>query len=402
MNTISKPELLIPVGNLEKLQTAVFYGADAVYLGGQKFGLRSAADNFSLAEIALGTTFAHKHNCKVYITLNSFLHDNEMISLKNYITHLEKSMVDAVIVSDIGAIDLIRQLSSVPIHLSTQASCLNSQSAQYWKSLGIKRIILGREISIKEAKAIKKVIEIEMFVHGAMCSAYAGHCSISNYTAGRDSNRGGCKQSCRFPYKIDPKNKANATHTQLMSSKDLCGINVLPDFIEAGIDSLKVEGRMKSSLYIATTAKIYRKAIDSYLAGKWNEKLLQKLRYELEKIPHRNYYLGHLRKPENLDSICLKPEMHSACNYEFLGSIKHIEKNKMLVYLKNDIYLNEEFEVLPFNRLAQQGNATKIHDVLHNTIDHGTQERLIWLPLTPYAKVSNVLRKKKRKNDDEV
>ena len=195
-------ELLAPAGNLNKLKIAVLYGADAIYLAGPKYGLRSASDNFSDTELCEGIQFAHKNNCKTYVTLNAFLHDKELEDLPEYVSFLEQINVDAVIVSDLGVMTIVQQYSKLPIHLSTQASCLNIHAAKTWKKLGAKRLVLGREVSLEEAGKIRKStgIEVELFVHGSMCSAYSGNCTISNYTSGRDSNRGGCVQSCRFYY----------------------------------------------------------------------------------------------------------------------------------------------------------------------------------------------------------
>ncbi len=297
-------ELLAPAGNLDKLKTAVLYGADAVYLAGPRFSLRGASENFSDTELSEGIRFAHQNNCKSYITLNAFLNDEELKELRNYVRFLEKTGVDAVIVSDLGVLTVVQEHSKLPIHLSTQASCLNIHSAKVWKHLGVKRLVLGREVSLEEAGRIRKEvdIEIELFIHGAMCMSFSGNCTISNYTAGRDSNRGGCIQSCRFTYSaISVKNSIDANsldifQSSLMSSKDLCGIELLPKFFKTGIDSIKVEGRMKGPLYAATTTSAYALALkwcNSTPHEKWSKKL-QDLSRMLEKIPHRGFTDGFL------------------------------------------------------------------------------------------------------------
>ena len=201
------PELLSPAGSLEKLKVSISYGADAVYCGGQKFGLRSAADNLTYQELEEGVNFAHEKNAKVFVVLNSFLHDQDLEELPSFVRFLEEVGVDAVIVSDLGVVRTVRSVSKIPIHLSTQASCLNIQSALFWKKMGVQRIVLGREVSLEEASQIKKEtgLEIELFIHGSMCMAYSGNCVISNYTSGRDSNRGGCAHSCRFEYTLEGK-----------------------------------------------------------------------------------------------------------------------------------------------------------------------------------------------------
>ena len=199
------PELLSPAGNLEKLKIAINYGADAVYLGLQKFGLRSAAENFNLSELNEGVQYAHQRNAKVFVVLNAYLHDKELEELPAYLKEMEAAGVDAVIVSDLGVVKCVLNHSSIPVHLSTQASCLNYRSAKLWKDMGAERIVLGREISLEQAAKIKEKvdIELEMFIHGSMCMAYSGNCVISNYTQGRDSNRGGCAHSCRFEYSLE-------------------------------------------------------------------------------------------------------------------------------------------------------------------------------------------------------
>ena len=209
------PELLAPAGNLEKLKIAVLYGADAVYLAGPCFGLRAGTDNFSDEEMEEGVAFAHQRGVKVYVTLNSFPHDEELLNLPDYVKFLESCGVDAVIVSDAGMLSVAQRHSNLAIHLSTQASCLNSQAAVLWKNLGVKRIVLGRELSIDQARVIRERagIEVEMFIHGSMCMAYSGNCIISNYTLGRDSNRGGCAQSCRFSYSIREIKKEQRART---------------------------------------------------------------------------------------------------------------------------------------------------------------------------------------------
>ncbi len=300
-------ELLAPAGNLNKLKIAVLYGADAVYLAGPKYGLRSASDNFSNTELYEGIQFAHQNNCKTYVTLNAFLHEKELKELPEYVSFLEQSNVDAVIVSDLGVMTVVQQHSKMPIHLSTQASCLNIHAAKAWQRLGAKRLVLGREVSLEEAGKIRKAsgIEVELFVHGAMCTAYSGNCIISNYTSGRDSNRGGCVQNCRFYYSAiqdsiiqkdynsenfeefnvtDSENKnvneniPGNYSASLLSSKDLRGMRLLPKYIENGVDCIKVEGRMKSALYAAATTSAYSQALkwcNSTSKEKWNKKLIE-------------------------------------------------------------------------------------------------------------------------------
>ncbi len=242
---IQVPELLAPAGSLDKLKVAIDYGADAVYLAGLKFGLRSAAENFTTQELEEGVKYAHERGAKTYVVINGFLHDEDLAELPEFVKLLEELGVDAIIASDLGVIQTIKKHSSTPIHLSTQASCLNVSSAKFWKKQGVERVVLGREVSIKEAGKIKREagVEVEMFVHGSMCMAYSGNCVISNFTQGRDSNRGGCAHSCRFEYSLKFENEEEKRRAYFMSSKDLNGLAHLEEFIKEGIDSIKGGGK---------------------------------------------------------------------------------------------------------------------------------------------------------------
>ncbi len=374
-------ELLAPAGNLNKLKIAVLYGADAIYLAGPKYGLRSASDNFSDTELCEGIQFAHKNNCKTYVTLNAFLHDKELEDLPDYISFLEKINVDAVIVSDLGVMTVVQKHSKLPIHLSTQASCLNIHAAKTWKKLGAKRLVLGREVSLEEAGKIRKAtgIEVELFVHGSMCSAFSGNCTISNYTSGRDSNRGGCVQSCRFYYSsINEKNiqtdviKENYEDSKftglgnkkfienipeinsasLFSSKDMRGMRLLPQYIENEVDSIKVEGRMKSALYVATTTSAYSQAIkwcSLKSREKWNEKLID-LSEVLEKVPHRGYTEASLEKQAGLDSIYNGKRNGDNTGYQIAGVVLEVKKGEsFIIQSQNTFDQQNTLEVLSFD-----------------------------------------------------
>lgn len=319
------PEILSPAGSLDKLKVAVLYGAHAVYVGGQKFGLRTAADNFTQDELREGMIFAHERGAKVYVVLNSFLHDKDLEELPEFVKFLAEIKTDAVIVSDLGVVKTVRAHSSIPIHVSTQASTLNVEAAKLWKNMGATRIVLGREVSIKEAGKIKREagIEIEMFIHGSMCMAYSGHCVISNFTQGRDSNRGGCAHSCRFEYSLDmgldtmEKKKAF-----FMSSKDLEGLRLLPEFIKEEIDSLKIEGRMKSHLYAGTMSKVYSEALDFYRAhGHFLSEDLLSWEAELSKVSHRSYTEASLVDKAGADSIFNERESDSECEWQMVGTV---------------------------------------------------------------------------------
>ena len=374
-------ELLAPAGNLNKLKIAVLYGADAVYLAGPKYGLRGASDNFSDIELYEGIKYAHQNNCKTYVTLNAFLNDKELIDLPNYVRFLEKNKVDAVIVSDLGVMTVVQKHSKLPVHLSTQASCLNIHAAKTWKRLGAKRLVLGREVSLEEAGKIRKEagIEVELFVHGAMCTAYSGNCTISNYTSGRDSNRGGCVQSCRFYYSSNKdsivKKEINTEHfeesyftdsenikkdentlenhsSSLLSSKDLRGMRLLPKYIENGVDCIKVEGRMKSALYAATTTIAYSQALKwcKFASRKKLSEKLSELSTVLEKIPHRGYTEASLEKQAGLDSIYRGDRNGVISGYQIAGIVLEVQKgNYFIMQTKNAFDQNNTLEVLAFD-----------------------------------------------------
>lgn len=349
------PELLSPAGSLEKLKVSVLYGADAVYLGGQKFGLRQASDNFTYEELAEGVEFAHSRGSLVYVVLNSFLHDKDLVELPEFLHLLTELKVDAVIVSDLGVISTIRKHSNLVIHLSTQASCLNVESAKLWQQMGAQRIVLGREVTIKEAAKIKKEtgLEIEMFVHGSMCMAFSGNCVISNYTQGRDSNRGGCAHSCRFEYSIDfndpTKNTEEAKKAYFMSSKDLEGIRLLPEFIDARIDSLKVEGRNKSHHYAGTISKVYGDALRYYREhGNFLSSDMLSWEEELRKVSHRDYTTGSLDTYAGESSIYNQRE-HDDNEYVVSGIVLEATRDQhLLVDVKSAFHPGDILEVMPF------------------------------------------------------
>lgn len=298
-----KPELLAPAGSLEKLKIAIHYGADAVFIGGQEFGLRSNADNFSIEEMREGVEFANKYGAKVYVTTNIFAHNENMDGLEEYLSALQEVGVTGIIVADPLIIETCKRVApKVEVHLSTQQSLSNWLAVKYWKEEGLHRVVLAREVGLEEMLEMKKQvdIEIEAFIHGAMCISYSGRCVLSNHMTARDSNRGGCCQSCRWEYDLFETDenqedvKENPLFTQedaryTMSPKDLNLLLSIPQLIEAGIDSLKVEGRMKSIHYVATVTSVYRKVIDAYCADPDNFKIKKEWVEELEKCANRDF-----------------------------------------------------------------------------------------------------------------
>lgn len=259
-------ELLAPAGNLEKLKIAITYGADAVFIGGQNFSLRARASNFTLDDIEEATTFAHERGKKVYVTTNIIPHDNDLSGLANYLVELEARGVDAIICASPAIIDVARRHTHLEIHLSTQQSALSTRAVNYWYNRGVKRIVLARELDIHQIENVSKhtPADVEVFIHGGMCMSFSGRCSLSDNMTGRDANRGGCAHSCRWQYELNAYGKAVSKRPFTMSSKDLQAIQYIPDLIDAGVASLKIEGRMKSLHYIATVVSTYRQVIDEY------------------------------------------------------------------------------------------------------------------------------------------
>ena len=339
-----QPEIVAPAGNFSKLKTAVLYGADTVYFSGQKYGLRMGADNFSLEEIEKGVKYCHSNGCKAYITLNSYFHDCDFLHFLDYLSFLNEIKVDAVICSDLAVVNTVKKNTTIAVHLSTQAFVLNASHAALWKELGVKRIVLGRELSIKQASYIQKYIgiETELFVHGAMCMSYSGHCTISNYTAGRDSNRGGCIQSCRHLYNIQETGKTKT----LLSSKDLNGASFFSNFIKHKICAAKIEGRMKSELYLATCVRVY-KMLKNQISSKEKEEIFFDWEKDLEKIPHRNYTLGSLAQKATTESV-YNGTIPNPAQYKFLGILVFYDKKKQEAFLhcKNPIEENQSIEIL--------------------------------------------------------
>lgn len=358
---MKKVELLAPAGSLEKLKMAVLYGADAVYLGGEEFGLRAYAENFSMDDMKAGIDFAHSKGKKVYVTMNIFPHNEDLKKMPDYIEEIKKLNADAVILSDPGVFTMVREIApDMDIHISTQANNTNWMSARFWYDHGAKRIVLARELSLSEIKEIRQQIpddlELEIFVHGAMCISYSGRCLLSNYMAGRDSNRGQCAHPCRWKYHLVEEKRPgeyipvveNERGTFIFNSKDLCMIEYLPQIIESGVTSLKIEGRMKSSFYVATIVKAYRDALDSYYEMGENYKFNPKWLEELSKASHREYSTGfYFGKPSSKGQI-----YHTSSyirDYDFVGVVTAYDKATGIatVEQRNRMFKGEEIEVVP-------------------------------------------------------
>ena len=355
---MNKPELLAPAGNLEKLKTAINFGADAVYLGGNKLNLRAFADNFTDEELKQGIEFAHSKGKKVYVTVNILPRNEDLIELKDYLIDLKNIGADAILVADPGIIATAKEVvPDLELHLSTQASCINYKSALFWHNIGVKRVVMAREMSLKEFKELReklpKECEIEAFVHGSMCMAYSGKCSMSNYMTGRDANRGECAQPCRYKYNLFEEKSSTEYHkvikdsdgTFIMNSKDLCMIEYIPELMNSGITSFKIEGRMKSAFYAASAVKAYREAIDSYLENpegyvfnpKWMDYLL--------KPSHRMYSTGFYFNEE------IKQNCESSSyirDYDIVGIVRDYSKelNTATIEQRNKVYNGDTIEIL--------------------------------------------------------
>lgn len=308
---IKAPELLSPAGNFEKLKAALLYGADAVYLAGQSFGMRSAADNFSVEELNEAVRYTHERGKRLFLTLNTMPHGDEYAALREFLHEIKDFGIDAYIVADLGVMATLREIiSDAEIHVSTQASIVSPEAAMAYVAMGAKRLVLARELDLEEIKAIRlripQDIELEAFVHGSMCVSYSGRCMLSNLMTGRDANRGKCTQPCRWNYIIYEEKRPDLPipieqtelGTFIMSSKDMCTIEHIPELIEAGINSFKIEGRMKSAYYTAVVTNAYRMAIDSYMSDPENYEYNPLWLRELESVSHREYCTGYyLDKP---------------------------------------------------------------------------------------------------------
>ena len=317
------PELLSPAGDLERLKYAILYGADAVYVGGNVLGLRANAINFTMEELKEGTKFVHDHGKKIYVTVNIVLHNKEIKLVKDYLKELDKIGVDAIIVSDPLIVDTALKETNLEVHLSTQQSTLNVEACKYWVAKGVKRIVLGREVSKEEIKEIidNVDVDIECFIHGAMCAGYSGRCVLSNYFTNRDANRGGCSQICRWDFDLldENKNKIEAEKPFTFCTKDLSMLRYIGDMIDLGIKSFKIEGRMRSIYYLATVVSVYRKAIDDYLAGKYEynsylENILNRVANR-DSIPQ--FFDGNQSKNTNYYNGRIE-----LSNQDFLGVVK--------------------------------------------------------------------------------
>ena len=398
---MKKPELLIPAGNLDTLKTAVIYGADAVYIGGESFSLRAKADNFDRNSMTEAIAFAHEHGVKVYVTVNIFAHNYDLEAAKEYFTELKEIKPDALIISDPGLFAMARRIvPEIDIHISTQMSTSNYESFLFWQQLGAKRVVNARELSLKELKEIRAKIapelEIESFVHGAMCISYSGRCLLSGFMTGRSANQGACTHPCRWNYAVMEEKRPGEYFpveetergTFIFNSKDLCMIDHIPELIDAGIDSFKVEGRMKTALYVAVTARVYRRAIDDYLKDpKLYKASLDFYREEIAKCTYREFTTGfYFGKPDS--SAQIYDNNTYVRKYIYHGTTEEVlPDGGIIIEQKNKFSVGDEIEILKPNCESEKVKVLGINDALtgeaQESCPHSKQKLIIHLSKTP-------------------
>ena len=358
-----KVELLVPAGSLEVLKVAVDYGADAVYIGGQAYGLRAKADNFSIEEMKKAVKYAHAKNAKVYVTANIFAHNYDIEGMKAYFEQLKDTGVDAVLVSDPGIFMLAKEIMpDMELHISTQANNTNYLTYNFWYNMGAKRVVTARELSLVEIKQIREHIpedmEIESFMHGAMCISYSGRCLLSSYFTGRDANRGACTHPCRWKYHIVEETRPGEympvneddRGTYIFNSKALCMIEHIPEMIDAGIDSFKIEGRMKTALYVATVARTYRKAIDDYMESpELYRSNMEYYKSEIAKCTYRQFTTGFYFGKTDQDSQIYDNNTYIK-NCTYIGNVQEVTEDGLVAFeQKNKFSVGEEIECMNFD-----------------------------------------------------
>lgn len=396
---LKKPELLAPAGDLERLKWAILYGADAVYIGGPAFGLRANAKNFTFEEIKEGCLFAHERGKRVHVTVNIVLHNQEINQVESYLKQIEACGADAIIVSDPAILKIARETTQLELHLSTQQSTLNRKACQFWKNQGVKRIVLGREAGKKEMEAILEnvAIDLECFIHGAMCAGISGRCVLSNFLTGRDANRGGCSQICRWDFRLKENGiPLEAEQDFTLCSKDLSMLSYLPELIDLGITSFKIEGRMRSIYYIATVVDIYRRAIDEY----WKHP---------DTYQYNEHYEAILRRCANRDSI---PQFfdggnevsygyyngrEEVSNQDFLGVVLayNEETKEALIEERNYFEVGDQVEFFGPKREIDTQIIEEIKDENGDpqTIVRHPKE-LVWVKVTSPVAPNDLMRKK--------
>ena len=405
---MQKPELLIPAGSLEVLKTAVLYGADAVYIGGEMFGLRAKAKNFSRQDMEQGIEFAHAHGVKVYVTANIVAHNEDLKEVREYMKELKEIKPDGLIISDPAIFTIAKEeVPEIDIHISTQANNTNYGTYLFWHKLGATRVVSARELSLKEIKEIRQNIpdelEIESFIHGAMCISYSGRCLLSNYFTGRDANRGACTHPCRWKYAVMEESRKgeylpieeNERGTYIFNSKDLCMIEYIPEIIDAGINSLKIEGRMKTALYVATVARTYRKAIDDfYISEECYRSNMDYYKEEIAKCTYRQFTTGfYFNKPD--ENTQIYDSNTYVKEYTYLGMVEGCKNGKVKLTQRNKFSVGEEIEVMNPDGSNEFLKVHSIEDedgVSMESAPHPKQ--IIWVDLKKELPIGYILRRK--------
>lgn len=407
---MQKPELLAPGGSLEKLKVAIDYGADAVYIGGEVFSLRVAAENFSKADMAEGIKYAHDRGKKVYLTANILPHNADIDEFEKFIKEIRPMGFDAVLIADLGLFDMMRELApEIPIHVSTQANNVNYRSAIAWHKMGATRVVLAREMSFKEIAEFQEKIpadlELEAFIHGAMCISYSGRCLLSNYMTGRDSNLGACAHPCRWNYKLVEETRPgeymdvfeNERGTFIFNSKDLCTIEHIPELIKSGITSLKIEGRVKTSYYVATVVGAYRREIDRYFADPEGYIFNKKEYDELCKVSHRPYTTGfYFGKPDQTSQVYTSSSYIR--DYDLIGIVQSYDAETGIATIsqRNRFFKGDEIEIIrPMQPFFTQ-TVDSMTDENGNEIEVANHaEQVIKMKMTEPVAEGSMLRKKK-------
>lgn len=388
--SIFKPELVAPAGNLEKLQIAYLYGADAVYLGTPVFGLRKYADNLNIDQLKIACSVATSYQKKLYLVLNGFAHNEDLDSVCKFLSQIQSFAIHGLVISDLGIFHLAKQLTSFPIHISTQANITNPQSGLFWKEQGAKRLILARELSLEECVDIKTQtgLEVEVFIHGARCAGYSGNCILSNYSSARDANRGGCVQNCRHFFTFFHESDGQKVGSgYVMNSKDLMSIDLLPKLISARIDALKIEGRMKSALYLANTVRIYRQILDNTTLSS------EALKSELEKIFNRSFCAGYLGGGDPA-SFVLFHESFQSKTIQFIGVIKQVfSDGACLVEVRNPFCVGDCLEYLHPNGTLHAVHVQKIWSSQGEILSSARINQLVLLDSIPEPVLFGVIRK---------
>ena len=403
------PELLVPASSLEVLKIAVIFGADAVYIGGEAFGLRAKAKNFTNEEIKEGIAFAHEHGVKVYITANILAHNQDLEGVKKYFTELKEIKPDALIISDPGVFMIAKEICpEIEIHISTQANNTNYGTYQFWYAQGAKRVVSARELSLVEIKEIRdnipKDLEIETFIHGAMCISYSGRCLLSNYFTGRDANQGACTHPCRWKYAVVEEKRPgeylpvyeNERGTYIFNSKDLCMIEHIPELIEAGIDSFKIEGRMKTALYVATVARTYRKAIDDYLESpELYQKNMDWYKEQISNCTYRQFTTGFFfGKPDETTQIY--DSNTYVKKYTYLGIVGSVDEHgRYRIEQRNKFSVGEKIEVMKPNGENRTVTVRAIVDEEGNAMESAPHpQQVLFIDLGEPLERYDILRRK--------